>query len=313
MCKTFFIAIATMLLATGLISCHSEKEEAANDSEQTRLEQARLEQAIHMDTTSLMKVVDTDTIGSRAKLDALTASAWMLVDDSTGMVISAKNAYERRYMASITKMMTALLALEQGQLTDTVEITDDVCIDNNAHVKAGDAFVTGDLIYEMMMSSDNNAAYALAKHVAGDTLAFYDMMNRKARYLDMYNTNFANPNGMPNDNNYSCAADLMKLARYCMRDSAFAAVAGTKEKEILLTDGRKMNCKNVNELLFTYKGCTGIKTGSTLQAGFCLVSSATRDGTTLTLVLLNSRTSDKRLKESATLLDHGFKVMRACK
>lgn len=297
-----------MMLAIWLTSCGGK-----NDQETIDPEQARLEQAIHIDTVSLAMAVNPDTIEGHAMLDALTADAWMLIDDSTGMVISAKNAHERRYMASITKMMTALLVLEQGQLTDTIEITDDIYIDKNAHVKVGDTYLTGDLTYEMMMQSDNNAAYALAKHVAGDTLTFYDMMNRKARYLHMDNTNFANPNGMPNDNNYSCAADLIKLARYCMRDSIFAAIAGTTKKNIQLTDGRQMECRNFNELIHTYEGCTGIKTGSTLKAGFCLAASATRDNTTLTLVLLKSRTSDARFAESAALLDYGFRVMKAYK
>lgn len=297
-----------MMMALGLTSCRHEKSQESKDPEQ-----ARLEQAIHIDTVSLTMVGNPDTIEGHAMLDSLTADAWMLIDDSSGMVISAKNAYERHYMASITKMMTALLTLEHGQLTDTIEITDDVFIDKNPHVKMGDRYVASDLAYIMMMQSDNDAAYALAKHVAGDTLTFYDMMNHKARYLHMDSTSFANPNGMPNDNNYSSAADLVKLARYCMRDTAFATIAGTLQKDIILTNGRHMVCRNFNELIYTYEGCKGIKTGSTLKAGFCLASSATRDGTTLTLVLLKSRTSDKRFSESAALLDYGFRVMKAYK
>ena len=167
-----------------------------------------------MDTVELMMRVHPDTIEGRTKLDSLSADAWMLIDDSTGIVISAKNAYCKRYMASITKMMTCLLALENGVLKDTVEITDDVYINKDGRVRKGEAYLLEDLIAEMMMISDNDAAYAIAKHVAGDTLTFYDMMNRKAMYLSMDSTHFADPNGMPNDNNFSSAADLVKLARY---------------------------------------------------------------------------------------------------
>ena len=213
-------------------------------------EEIRLEEVSQMDTVELMMRVNPDTIEGRTKLDSLSADAWMLIDDSTGIVISA-------------------------------------------------------------MISDNDAAYAIAKHVAGDTLTFYDMMNRKAMYLSMDSTHFANPNGMPNDNNFSSAADLVKLARYCMRDSAFAAIVGTAEKQIPLIDGRHLDCRNSNALIHTYEGCTGIKTGFTYQAGYCLASQATRDGITLTLVLLNSRSFKSRFVESAAILDYGFRVMKA--
>ena len=296
-----------MMLAVGLASCrHGGPVEA-----QKTPEQIRLEQISHIDTISLMMRVNPDTIQGRTKLDSLSADAWMLVDDSTGIVISAKNAFERRYMASITKMMTGLLALERGVMTDTIEITDDVYINRDSRVRRGEAYQMGDLIYEMMMISDNDAAYALAKHVAGDTLSFYDIMNSKAQYLGMDSTHFANPNGMPNNNNYSSAADLVKLARYCMRDSAFAAIVGTAERQIPMIDGRHLDCRNSNALIHTYDGCTGIKTGFTYQAGYCLASQATRDGITLTLVLLKSRSFRSRFIESAALLDYGFRVMQA--
>ena len=295
-----------MIIAAGIASCRSGKMETPKSKEQIRLEQIS-----RIDTIDLLMRVNPDTIEGHTKLDSLSADAWMLIDDSTGMVISAKNAYERRYMASLTKMMTGLLALERGVMTDTVEITEDVYINKDSRVKLGQAYVMGDLIREMLMISDNDAAYAIAKHVGGDTLQFYDMMNRKAMYLGMDSTHYANPNGMPNDNNFSSAADLIKLARYAMRDSAFAEIVGTAEAKIPMMDGRHLDCRNSNALIHTYEGCIGIKTGFTYQAGYCLASSATRDGITLTLVLLNSRSFKTRFTESAALLDYGFRVMQA--
>jgi len=162
----------------------------------------------------------------------------------------------------------------------------------------------------MMLQSDNDAAYALAKYVGGDTLRFCDMMNEKAAYLGMTSTHFANPNGMPAPDNYSTANDLVRLARYAMRDSTFEEIVGTAGKNVPLIDGRHMVCRNTNILLGTYDGCFGIKTGYTRQAGNCLASVATRDGTTLYLVLLNSRSMRSRFTESAILLDYGFRVMR---
>lgn len=274
-------------------------------------EQARLNKISTIDTISLKQVLNPDSIEGRSKLDSLTAEAWMLVDDSTGIVISERCGFERRYIASITKMMTALLALEKGNLSDSIDITEDVYVNRDSRVRLGDGYVMNELVYEMMMISDNDATYALAKHVAGDTLRFYEMMNQKALYLGMDSTHFANPNGMPNPNNYSSPADLIKLARYAMRDSMFAAIVGTAERDIPLIDGRHMACRNSNALLHTYEGCIGIKTGFTYQAGYCLASAATRQGHTLVLVLLHSRKHATRFTESAALLDYGFRVMEA--
>ena len=296
-----------LLIVATIVSCTS------GDSLGGRMlspEQERLARINMIDSTSLGEVVNLDSIEGFEQLSSLTADVWMLIDDSTGCIISEKNADEQRPMASITKMMTCLLALENGQMNDTIEITQDVYIAKDSRVKLGDKYTMRHLIDEMMLLSDNDAAYALAKHIGGDTLKFCDMMNEKAVYLGMTHTHFANPNGMPNLNNYSTASDLVRLSRYCMRDSLFAAIVGTVEKDVPLLDGRHMPCRNTNALLKTYEGCLGIKTGFTRLAGNCLASAATRNGTTLFLVLLNSRSMSSRFTESAILLDYGFNVMK---
>ena len=274
-------------------------------------EQERLSRINSIDSLTLRSVLNLDSIEGCDKVKSISAEAWMLIDDSTGFVISQQYANEPAFMASLTKMMTCLLALENGNMTDTVKITEDVFVARDSRVRLGDGYVMSHLIDEMMLVSDNDAAYALAKHIGGDTLTFCDMMNEKAAYLGMTNTHFANPNGMPNFENYSSACDLVRLSRYCMRDSTFAQIVGTKEKDIPLTDGCHMPCRNTNVLLTTYDGCIGIKTGFTRQAGNCLASAATRDGVTLYLVLLNSRSMSSRFTESAILLDYGFNVMKA--
>jgi D-alanyl-D-alanine carboxypeptidase len=274
-------------------------------------EQELLAEINNIDSVTFQTIVNPDSVEGFDKLSTLSAESWMLIDDSTGMVISQKYANEPQYMASLTKMMTCLLALENGNMADTVEITKDVFINRNSRVRLGERYLLGNLIYEMMLQSDNDAAYAIAKHLAGDTLKFCEIMNEKAAYIGMSNTHFANPNGMPNINNYSTACDLIRLARYSMRDSAFATVVGTAYKDVPLVDGRHMACYNTNVLLNKYQGCIGIKTGFTRQAGNCLASAATRDGITLYLILLNSRSRSSRFNESAILLDYGFKAMKA--
>lgn len=274
-------------------------------------EQELLAEINNIDSVTFQTIVNPDSVEGFDKLSTLSAESWMLIDDSTGMVISQKYANEPQYMASLTKMMTCLLALENGNMADTVEITKDVFISRNSRVRLGERYLLGNLIYEMMLQSDNDAAYAIAKHLAGDTLKFCEIMNEKAAYIGMSNTHFANPNGMPNNNNYSTVCDLIRLARYSMRDSAFATIVGTAYKDVPLVDGRHMACYNTNVLLNKYQGCIGIKTGFTRQAGNCLASAATRDGITLYLILLNSRSRSSRFNESAILLDYGFKAMKA--
>ena len=273
-------------------------------------EQIRLEHINTIDSTTLSTIFTPDSTATE-QLEALSADAWMLIDDATGMVISQKYANEPRFMASLTKMMTCLLALENSNLEDTVRITEDVFICRDSRVRLGEGYLLGDLLYEMMLQSDNDAAYALAKHVGGDTIRFCEMMNEKAAYLGMENTHFANPNGMPAPDNYSTAGDLIRLARYAMRDSLFAAIVGTTEKKVPMIDGRHMDCYNTNVLLSSYDGCIGIKTGFTRQAGYCLASAATREGRTLYCVLLNSRSMRTRFTESVILLDYGFRIMRS--
>ena len=272
-------------------------------------EQIRLEHINTIDSTTLSTIFTPDSTATE-QLEALSADAWMLIDDATGMVISQKYANEPRFMASLTKMMTCLLALENSNLEDTVRITEDVFICRDSRVRLGEGYLLGDLLYEMMLQSDNDAAYALAKHVGGDTIRFCEMMNEKAAYLGMENTHFANPNGMPAPDNYSTAGDLIRLARYAMRDSLFAAIVGTTEKKVPMIDGRHMDCYNTNVLLSSFDGCIGIKTGFTRQAGYCLASAATREGRTLYCVLLNSRSMRTRFTESVILLDYGFRVMK---
>lgn len=302
--KTKYVIV--LMLFSLLVCC---TRGGGTDGQEADWEELRLARISHVDSVTIRAVLDPDTIAGAEALADLTAEAWTLIDDATGCIISQKNGHRRMFMASLTKMMTCLLALENGCLTDTVHITDDVFINRDSRVRLGDGYVMSDLIYEMMLQSDNDAAYALAKHVGGDTLSFYSLMNDKAAYLGMNDTHFANPNGMPNDSNYSTARDLVRLTRYCLSDSTYAAIVGTAERDIPLIDGRHMPIHNTNQLLDTYDGCIGVKTGFTRQAGYCLASAATRNGTTLVLVLLNSRSMKSRFTESAVILDYGFRVM----
>ncbi|MBQ9260570.1 MAG: D-alanyl-D-alanine carboxypeptidase [Prevotella sp.] len=273
------------------------------------LEAERLYKISILDTTTLKTIIDPDTVEGFDLLDNLTAQAWILIDDKTGYVISEKKSRERMYIASLTKMMTCLLALEHGSDSDSVYITQSDYVSRDSRVKLDQGYLLRDLINEMMLVSDNDAAYAIARHIGGDTTAFCNKMNEKAAYLGMTATHYDNPNGLPNDSNYSSAYDQLRLVRYCMEDSVFAQVVGSREARVPLLDGRHMDCINTNRLLFTYDGCLGVKTGFTYQAGACLAASVERDGVRLYVILLKSQNMRLRFKEAAVLLDYGFRVM----
>lgn len=311
---TWLAIIGIIILVVGICLClPSEPETEPNPEELRVMASQRIDstavQTWAEDTTVVMMMHDADSVGVRDLLGRLSAEAWILVEDSTGMLISARNANKRMYPASLTKMMTCMLALERGQMNDSIEITEDVFLVKDSRVRLGDGYLLGDMILEMMMQSDNDAANAIAKHIAGEIPVFCQLMTSKAVYLGMDSTHFANPNGMPNDSTYSSARDLLVLSRYCMRDSAFAKIAGTASTDIPLTDGRHLSSQNTNLLLGSYEGCIGVKTGFTRKAGYCLSSAATRNGVTLFLVLLNSRSQSSRFTESAALLDYGFRIM----
>ena len=297
-----FIPLLMLLASCG----GSPSEENTNN-----YEAERLNKACTLDSITIRQTLDPDTVSGRELLDHLSAQAWILVEDSTGYIISEKNATQRMYMASLTKMMTCLLSIEEGRDSDSIYINKDSYIAQDSRVKLGDGFLTRDLIYEMMLISDNDAAFALANYMGGDTIRFCQMMNEKAQYLGMGGTHYDNPNGLPNDSNYSTARDQMILARYCLADSSFAQILGTKEADIPLLDGRHLPCRNSNALLHTYDGCFGIKTGFTYQAGACLAAAATRNGVTLYVIVLKSRNMALRFKEAAILLDYGFNVISA--
>ena len=297
-----------LLLLALVVAC---KEAPRVETPPMTAEELRLARCGSVDSVMPRLAVSLRAVEGYAALDTISAEAWLLVDDATGWVISQKNAAQRMYMASLTKMMTCLVALENGKMADSIDILRADIVTHDSRVRPGQSYTLRNLLYEMMLLSDNDAAYAVARHVGGDSLGFYRMMNEKAAYLGMGDTHFDNPNGMPNDSNYSSARDLMRLVRYAMADSTFAAMVGTADMDVPLTDGRHLPCHNTNALLGTYDGCIGVKTGFTRQAGCCLASAARRGGTTLVLVLLKSTSMPRRFSESAALLDYGFRVMEA--
>ncbi len=243
----------------------------------------------------------------------VSAYAAVLMEWQTGTLLYEKNAFTRMHPASVTKMMTALLALENGRLEDTVTVSEEAADQpgSSMYLKANDVYTLEDLLYGLMLNSGNDAAWAIAEHIGGTAEAFFEMMNRRARSIGAINTQFRNPHGLTDPNHYTTAFDLALIARTCLRHPFFRHLVATKEKDIIDAEGRvRAQLGNTNRLLWLYLGADGVKTGTTESAGQCLVSSATRNDMRLLCVVLASH---DRWADSAALLDYGFENWRVAR
>ncbi|NLY92090.1 MAG: D-alanyl-D-alanine carboxypeptidase [Firmicutes bacterium] len=236
----------------------------------------------------------------------INASAAILVEAVSGMILFAKNEHERRPPASTTKIMTAIVTLEKGNPAEVVTVSPKAARTGGSSLwlKAGDQITLGELLEGVMLRSGNDGSVALAEHIAGSEQAFAALMNRKAREIGALNTNFRNPHGLSAPNHYTTAFDLALITRYGFGNPEFARIVGAREEAIEWYQGAKTRqVRNTNRLLWSLAGADGVKTGTTNKAGYCLVASATRDGRRFITVVLNS---PDRWGEAARLLEYGF-------
>ena len=253
----------------------------------------------------------------------ILASSAIMIESTTGRVIYEKNADERRAPASMTKMMTCILGLEQLPSSQEVLITPEAASaeDNTFKWRAGERIRADELLMGMMTVSDNGAAIAIAQAIRGSVRGFAELMNEKAQELGCTDTHFANPNGLPNNNHYSTARDMARIAYYGMSDRRFREIVATK-KDIMNWSApadKWEEAENTNELLYLtdgkygYKGANGIKTGWTSAAGGCLAASAQRGDTELIVIIMNSPDVYTRFEDARKLLDYGFSQVKMTK
>ncbi len=217
----------------------------------------------------------------RAEAVQLSAAAAILMDADSGEILFEKDAGRCMRIASTTKIMTALVALERAKLTDTITVTASHMVEGSSmYLKPGETVTVEELLYGLMLCSGNDAALALAD-CCGGLDAFVQAMNEKAAALGMKDTSFANPNGLDDENHYSTARDMAVLAVYAAEDPTFRRICSTKTATV---GGRSMT--NHNKLLRQIEGCIGMKTGYTKAAGRTLVSCAERQGRRLVAVTL---------------------------
>lgn len=215
---------------------------------------------------------------------AVSAKAAILMHADSGRELYEKNADERMLIASTTKIMTAIVVLEHCELDDLVEVDSrSAGIEGSSmYLKAGESYTVEDLLYGLLLVSGNDAASALALHVADSMEEFAELMNAKAAELGMTESSFKNAHGLDEEGHYSTARDMAKLAAYCMGNEDFARIAGTVSHTV-----GEQTLVNHNRLLREYDGCLGLKTGYTMAAGRTLVTCAERDGARYVCVTLN--------------------------
>ena len=234
------------------------------------------------------------------------ARAAVVIDSENGRTLYAKNPDLRMYPASTTKVITAIIAIESGRLDEVVTIRQsDVRVEPSIiGLVPGERIVLRDLVYGVMLRSGNDAARAVARHLAGSEAQFAVLMNTKALKLGCTSTHFTNPHGLPNPKHYTSARDLGRIMRYAMHNPEFRAVTGAKLYHST-SSVRARDFYNKNKLLRLYKGAIGGKPGYTRAAQQTLVASASRSGHELVVVCLASR-GRALWTDASRLLDLGF-------
>lgn len=244
----------------------------------------------------------------------ISAPSAILVDYSTGKVLFEKNADEKKPLASVTKVMTMLLAMEE---IDSGRMKLEDIITGSAHAKSyggstifldeGEQISVRDILKGIAVASGNDAAVAMGEHISGSEEEFVKLMNNKAQSLGMTNTHFVNCCGLDADGHYSTARDISVMSRELMRHNMIFDFTGIWMDS--LRDG-KFTLSNTNKLIRFYNGATGLKTGSTSKAGFCISATAKRDNMHLIAVIMNAETSKKRQADASALLNFGFNTYK---
>ncbi|WP_041715751.1 D-alanyl-D-alanine carboxypeptidase family protein [Acetivibrio clariflavus] len=250
------------------------------------------------------------SVSTDLKPPKIEAGAAIVMDMKSGRVLYEKNAHARKAIASTTKIMTAIVALERGNLEDKVKVSKRAANigGSTINLKEGEEWTLKELLYGLMLRSGNDAAIAIAEHIGGSVEGFAALMNEKARELGLKNTQFKTPHGLDTPGHYSTAYELAQLTRYALNNPIFSQIVGTQNISV---KGRSFY--TTNEMLGAYPGADGVKTGYTGQAGRCLVTSATRNNMRLISVVLNCSSRTVRAKNSRAILDYAFNNYRLTK
>lgn len=236
-----------------------------------------------------------------------SAKAMCVMESGSKRVLASKNCDTKLAMASTTKIMTAITAIESDKDLDSPFTISPKAVGVNGtslYLRQGEVFTLRDLLYGLMLISGNDASVAIGEYVGGNVTKFVEMMNEKARSIGALNSHFDNTHGLDSKTHYTTAYDLALITSYAMANDIFREIVSCKNTKITNADGKTRYLKNKNKLLSSLKGCNGVKTGFTDDAGRCLVTSCERDGMNVVCVVLNC---GPMFEESAQLLNEAFK------
>lgn len=251
---------------------------------------------------------------------SLYSEAGILIDSKTGKVLFGKNENVKMYPASTTKILTAIIAIENCNLSDKITASREAVMAipagySNAEIQPNDSISIQDLLNVFLIHSANEAGYILAEHISGNIEDFASLMNKKAKEIGCSNTNFTNPSGIHNDNHYSTAYDMALIAQYCMKNETFRRIVSTPYITFSPSEDKQLKFYNTNDLILStskyyYKYAIGIKTGYTSQAKNCLISASSKDDFELIAVILGASHSEEvsstRYVDTINLFNYGF-------
>lgn len=262
----------------------------------------------NFDISEILEDIESiETASNSSQIPTINSRAYVVIDRNSNTVLVGKNENQKKKMASTTKIMTALVVIENNNLSDTVEISKKAASTGGSRLglKTGDKLTVSDLLYGLMLRSGNDAAVALAEYTSGSINAFAELMNKKASELGLSNTHFVTPHGLDEDEHYTTAYELAILANYALNNEFFAKIVGTKTYTITI-NGYPKSITNTNELLGNLSGVYGVKTGFTNGANRCLVSACKRSNMDIICVVLGADTKKFRTTDSIKLIEYCF-------
>lgn len=234
------------------------------------------------------------------------------IETSSGRILYEKNAFTKANIASTTKIMTAIVAIENNSLDDIVTVSKKSAWTGGSSVdlKEGDKIKLSELLYGLMLNSGNDAAVAIAEHTSGSIEEFSLLMNEKAKEIGALSSNFVTPHGLDVNEHYSTAYDMAIISKYALNNPAISKLVSTQYYTMTFLDGKTKQLKNTNPLLSFYNGISGMKTGYTGLAGKCLVASAKRENFEVIVVTLGEPSSKLRITDTVKILDYCFNTYK---
>lgn len=284
------IILSTLIINILTINCYADDIELEDFSEE------------------IWEEIKSTGASTEEKLPSLNSRAAIIYDRTSKTVIYGKNINDKRAMASTTKIMTAILVLENGNLDKEISVSKKAANTGGSRlgIKTGDKIKLKDLLYGLLLRSGNDAAVQIAIEIGGSVEGFVQMMNLKAKEIGLTNTHFVTPHGLDDENHYTTAYEMALLTDYALNNKEFAKIVNTKQATVNI-NSKTTTINNTNELLGNLEGVNGVKTGFTNNAGRCLVTSVNREGFQIITVVFGADTKKIRTKDSIELIEYNYK------